>query len=33
MVYYDLGNPGSGTITLNSVTELGQQCTAVGNCP
>ncbi len=30
---YDLGSPASGTITLNSVTEVSQQCSAVGTCP
>jgi hypothetical protein len=32
-LYYDLGNPSSGTITLNSVTQIAQQCSAVGTCP
>jgi hypothetical protein len=32
-VYYDLGSPSAGTITLNSVTEVGEQCSAVGTCP
>jgi hypothetical protein len=32
-IYYDLGSPASGTITLNSVTEISQTCSAVGNCP
>jgi len=32
-VFYDLGSPASGTITLNSVSELSQQCSAVGTCP
>jgi hypothetical protein len=31
--YYDLGSPAAGTITLNSVTEIAQQCSAVGTCP
>ncbi|MGA8302445.1 MAG: hypothetical protein WA691_07600 [Thermoplasmata archaeon] len=31
--YYDLGSPATGTITLNSVTEIAQQCSAVGTCP
>jgi hypothetical protein len=31
--YYDLGSAGAGTITLNSVTEIAQQCSAVGTCP
>jgi len=30
---YDLGSPSGGTITLNSVTEVSQQCSAVGTCP
>ena len=32
-LYYDLGSPAAGTITLNSVAELSQQCSAVGTCP
>ncbi len=32
-LYYDLGSPAAGTITLNSVTEISQACTAVGSCP
>jgi hypothetical protein len=31
--YFDLGSASTGTITLNSVTEIAQQCTAVGTCP
>jgi aryl-phospho-beta-D-glucosidase BglC (GH1 family) len=31
--YYDLGNAVTTTITLNSVTEISQQCSAVGTCP
>jgi len=31
--YFDLGSAGAGTITLNSVTEIAQQCSAVGTCP
>ena len=31
--YYDLGSAAAGTITLNSVTEIAQQCSAVGTCP
>ncbi|MGC2204494.1 MAG: hypothetical protein WA719_01010 [Thermoplasmata archaeon] len=31
--YYDLGSPATATITLNSVTEIAQQCSAVGTCP
>jgi hypothetical protein len=31
--YYDLGSASAGTITLNSVTEIAQQCSAVGTCP
>ena len=30
---YDLGSAATGTITLNSVSELTQQCAAVGTCP
>ncbi len=33
VVYFDLGSPSGGTITLNSVTEISQQCAAVGTCP
>ncbi|MCI4366053.1 MAG: hypothetical protein L3K10_08395 [Thermoplasmata archaeon] len=32
-LYYDLGSPSSGTITLNAVTQISQQCAAVGTCP
>jgi len=32
-LFYDLGSASSGTITLNSVTEISQQCGAVGTCP
>ncbi len=32
-LYYDLGSAASGTITLNAVTEISQQCGAVGTCP
>lgn len=32
-LYYDLGSPVAGTITLNSVTQVGLQCSAVGTCP
>ncbi len=32
-LYYDLGSPATGTITLNSVTQIDQQCSAVGTCP
>lgn len=32
-LYYDLGSPATATITLNSVTQLGEQCSAVGTCP
>ncbi len=32
-IFYDLGSPAGGTITLNSVSELSQQCSAVGTCP
>jgi hypothetical protein len=31
--YYDLGSAAAATITLNSVTEIAQQCSAVGTCP
>jgi hypothetical protein len=31
--YYDLGSPATATITLNSVTEIAQACSAVGTCP
>jgi hypothetical protein len=33
VLFYDLGSPATGTITLISVTEIGQQCSAVGSCP
>jgi hypothetical protein len=33
ILYYDLGSPATATITLNSVTQVGQQCSAVGTCP
>jgi len=33
VLYYDLGSPASATITLNSVTQVSQQCSAVGTCP
>jgi len=32
-IYYDLGSAATATITLNSVSELAQQCSAVGTCP
>jgi len=32
-LYYDLGSAATTTIVLNSVTEIGQQCSAVGTCP
>ena len=32
-IYYDLGSPATATITLNSVSELSQQCSAIGTCP
>jgi hypothetical protein len=32
-LYYDLGNPSGGTITLDSVTQISQQCSGVGTCP
>jgi hypothetical protein len=31
--FFDLGAASAGTITLNSVTEIAQQCSAVGTCP
>jgi hypothetical protein len=31
--YYDLGSAAAGTITLNSVTEIAQMCSAIGTCP
>jgi|HubBroStandDraft_1064217.scaffolds.fasta_scaffold01074_9 hypothetical protein len=31
--YFDLGSAATATITLNSVTEIAQQCGAVGTCP
>ena len=31
--YYDLGSAATATIQLNSVTEIAQQCSAVGTCP
>jgi len=33
ILYFDLGSPSSGTITLNSVTQVSEQCAAVGTCP
>ena len=33
VLFYDLGSVSSGTIVLNAVTEIGQQCAAVGTCP
>ncbi len=33
VLYYDLGSPASATITLNSVTQVSEQCSAVGTCP
>ena len=33
VLFYDLGSPAGGTITLNSVTEISQVCTAVAACP
>jgi hypothetical protein len=32
-LWYDLGSPSSATITLNSVTQVSEQCAAVGTCP
>ncbi len=31
-LFYDLGNPGSGSIALDSVFELSQACPSVGSC-
>lgn len=31
--YFDLGSPSSGTITLNSVTEITQVCAGLNVCP
>lgn len=33
VLYYDLGSPATATITLNSVTQVSEQCSAVGTCP
>ncbi len=33
VLYFDLGAVSGGTITLNSVLEITQQCSAVGTCP
>jgi hypothetical protein len=33
ILYYDLGSAATATITLNSVTQISEACTAVGNCP
>jgi hypothetical protein len=33
ILYYDLGSPATATITLNSVTQVSEQCAAVGTCP
>jgi hypothetical protein len=32
-LYYDLGSPATATITLNSVTQISEACSAVGTCP
>ncbi len=32
-IEYDLGSPATATITLNSVSQLSQECSAVGTCP
>lgn len=32
-LFYDLGSASSGTIVLNSVTEITQQCSVPGTCP
>jgi hypothetical protein len=31
-LFYDLGNPAGGTLTLNNVMELSQQCPSIGTC-
>jgi len=31
-LFYDLGNPGAGTITLNNVLAIDQQCPSLGTC-
>lgn len=33
VLYFDLGSPATATITLNSVTQVSLQCSAVGTCP
>jgi hypothetical protein len=33
VLYYDLGSAATATITLNSVTQISEACTAVGTCP
>jgi len=32
VLYYDLGSAATATITLNSVTQISEQCTSVGTC-
>ncbi len=32
-LWYDLGSPATATITLNSVTQVSEQCTGIGACP
>jgi hypothetical protein len=33
VLYYDLGSAATATITLNSVTQISEACSAVGTCP
>ncbi len=33
VLYFDLGSAATATITLNSVTQISEACTAVGTCP
>jgi len=32
-LYYDLGSAASGSVVLNSVQQISQQCGSVGSCP
>jgi hypothetical protein len=32
-LWYDLGSPSTATITLNSVTQVSEQCPSLGTCP
>jgi hypothetical protein len=32
-LYYDLGSPSGGTITINSVEQVSLQCSSPGTCP